>query len=487
VDRVTATAAVTPALRLTPHPLQRAGAVAIACLAGRAGVEAVTGADLDLVSKAVQRDAVAAARASKEGPGSYWQRVLAAAFPNAPATHPGRARRDVAAELAAFLDRPAPPGLVGIPCVLCARPADQLVGKDRFPLAASTLYRNTTAPGVPGWPLCWPCLLAGWAMPYGATYLRGQLVVFDASDHALLAYLTGRAVQENRRYVAVDQVAAPVRLERPTTVVFRALRAYREPPQSGVRMLAFRNDNRGARLRSHRIAQRRCAFLVGLDARDRAAGLGLRAVCRAFDVHDKHGAMRRPGENVAATSLLEQPESRFLAVARRALRGTLGASPDADAPATIPALARRYAKEVVNVSTVDSGRIEQVSERVAALIGNGEVRGPLREFTDASRSPRKLTSWFRRRAVDRLITDPQAGPLLEPADYELLFQEGADGFVARDLLFFAVIARLHERGWGRSLDESSRAELAAELADVTTGNATDEDGAAHEDGEEPYA
>jgi hypothetical protein len=303
-------------------------------------------------------------------------------------------------------------------------------------------------------------------MPYGATYLRGQLVVFDASDRQLLGYLTGRAVQDNRRYVSVDQVAVPGRLERPTTVAFRALQEYRESPTSGVRMLVFRNDNRGAQLRSHRIAQRRCAFLVGLDARDRAAGSGLRAVCRAFDVHDPDGTIRRLGENLAATSLLEQPEPRFLSDARRALLAILTSGPTTDAPTTIPALARRYAKEVLNVSTVDSGRIEQLSDRVAALIGNGEVRGPLHEFTEVSRSPRKLNSWFRRRAVDRLITDPQAGPLLEPADYELLFQEGADGFIARDLLFFAVISRLHERGWGRSLDETTRAELAAELADA---------------------
>jgi hypothetical protein len=477
---VTPAVATTPPLSLTPHPLQRVGGFAVARLAGRAGVDAVTGADLDRVSAVVQRDAVAAARASKQGPGSYWQKVLGAAFPNSPATHPGRARQDVAAELAVFLDRPATTGLVGFPCVLCARPADQIVGKHQFPLVPSTLYRNTTAPGVPGWPLCWPCLVTGWAMPYGATYLRGQLVVFDASDHELLGYLTGRAVEENRRYVSVDQVAAPVRLERPTTVAFRALRDYQEPPQSGVRMLVFRNDNRGARLRSHRIAQRRCAFLVGLDARDRLAGLGLRAVCRAFDVYGSDGAMRRLGENVAAASLLEQPEHRFLSAARRALLGIVGSGAKTDAPGTILALARRYAKEVLNVSTVDTGRIEQVSERVAALIGNGQVRGPLREFTQASRSPRKLNSWFRRRAVDRLITDPQAGPLLEPADYELLFQEGADGFVARDLLFFAVIASLHERGWGRSLDETARAELAAELSDATT----DDDG---EDEEEPRA
>lgn len=473
---MTATVADAPLLWLTPHPLQRVGALAVARLAGRAEVDAVTDADLDVVSGAVQRDAVAAARAGQEGPVSYWQKVLGAAFPNSPATHPGRARRrDVPAELAAFLDRPATPGMVGFPCVLCARPADHVIGKHLFPLVASVLYRNTTAPGVPGWPLCWPCLLCGWAMPYGATYLRGQLVVFDATDQRLLGYLTGRAVQENRRYLSVDQVAAPTRLEDPTTVAFRALREYREPPQSGVRMLVFRNDNRGAKLRSHRIAQRRCAFVVGLDARDRAAGLGLRAVCRAFDVHAPDGTMRRPGENHVAASLLEQPEHRFLSHARRALLGILSSGSTTDAPTTIPALARRYAKEVLNVSTVDSGRIEQVSQRVAALLGNGEVRGPLREFTQASRSPRKLNSWFRRRAVDRLITDPQAGPLLEPADYQLLFQEGTDGFVARDLLFFAVIARLHEQGWGRSLDQSSRAELAAELADATTDDRDDED------------
>jgi hypothetical protein len=218
-----------------------------------------------------------------------------------------------------------------------------------------------------------------------------------------------------------------------------------------------------------------------LDARDKAAGLGLKSVCRAFDVHGPDGTIRRLGENRAATSLLEQPEHRFLSDARHALLGLLTGESKTDAPATIPALARRYAKEVLNVSTVDIGRIEQLSERVAALIGNGEVRGPLHEFTQASRSPRKLNSWFRRRAVDRLITDPQAGPLLEPVDYQLLFQDGADGFVARDLLFFAVIAGLHERGWGRSLDEVTRAELAAELADATT------DETATEDEEEPRA
>jgi hypothetical protein len=462
-------------LSLTPHPLQRVGAVAVAHLAGRACVDAVSGVDLAMVSTRLQRDAVAAARAGKEGPGSYWQKVLGAAFPNSPATHPGRARRDVPAELASFLDRPATAGTVGFPCVLCAHSADRVVGKHNFPLAASISYRNTTAPGVPGWPLCWPCLVAGWAVPYGATYIRGQLVVLDAGDTELLGYLTSRAVQENRRYISMDQVAAPIRLERPTTVAFRAMREYRETPQSGVRMLVFRNDNRGAQLRSARIAQRRCAFLVGLDARDRAAGLGLRAVCRAFDVHGPDGALRRLGENVAAASLLEQPEPRCVAAARRALVGILASGSTTDAPATIAALARRYAKEVLNVSTVDTGRIEQVSERVAAVIGNGLVRGPLREFTEASRSRRKLNTWFRRRAVDRLITDPKAGPLLEPADYELLFQDGTDGFVARDLLFFAVIARLHQQGWGRSLDEVTRAELAAELTDAATDDNEDEE------------
>jgi CRISPR-associated protein Cst1 len=476
---VTATVADAALLWLTPHPLQRVGALVVAYLAGRAEVEAVTDADLDMVSQTVQRDAAAAARAGKDGPGSYWQKVLGAAFPNSPATHPLRARRDVPAELAKLLDCPATPGMAGFPCVLCGRPADHVAGKHLFPLVASVLYRNTTAPGVPGWPLCWTCLLCGWAMPYGATFLRSQLVVFDATDQRLLGYLAGRAVQENRRYVSVDQVAAPTRLEHPTTVAFRALRQYRETPHSGVRMLVFRNDNRGAQLRSHRITQRRCAFLVGLDARDRAAGLGLRAVCRAFDVYGPDGTLRRPGENLAAAGLLEQPEHRFLSQARHALLGILSSGSATDAPTTIPALARRYAKEVLNVSTVDAGRIEQLSQRVAALIGNGEVRGPLRAFTEASRSPRKLNSWFRRQAVDRLIIDPQAGPLLEPADYQLLFQQGIDGFVARELLFFAVIARLHDQGWGRSLAETDRAELAAELADATSDDRDDE--------EEPHA
>jgi hypothetical protein len=307
-------------------------------------------------------------------------------------------------------------------------------------------------------------------MPYGATYLRGQLVVFDASDLKLLAYLTGRAVSENRRFLHVDQLAPAQRLERPVTVAFRGLLAYSQDPRSGVRMLVFRNDNRGARLGSYWIARRRCAFLVGLAARDRPAEQGLRAVCRAFDVRGPDGTLRRLGENAVAVSLLEQPEARFLSAVRRALTGVLGGGQARmDTPATILALAYRYAQEVLEVSTVDADRIEQVSTRVAELIGDGTARGPLHEFTEASRSPRKLNVWFRRRAVDRLLKDPTAGPLLAPADYELLFREGADGFVARDLLFFGVIARLHERDWGSSLDAATRAELAAELADAASG------------------
>lgn len=463
----------TSPLVLTPHPLQRVGAAAVAHLAGRAHIDDVTWEDLDRVSVRIQHDAVRAAAAGKDQPGSWWQRAMGATFPNSPATHPGRAKRDVAAELAVILDGPSHVAEDRVPCALCGRDAQRLVGKDHFALAASIKYRNTTARGVGGWPLCRPCLVAGWALPYGAAFVRGQLVALDSVSSELLMDLAGESVHYATQAGTIAS-APRLGLANPATIALRALRTYGGRQRTGVNVLVLRNDNRGASLQVHRVNERRCAFIVGL-AQDPKATHAMGIVSRFHTRRGRDGSLKDPGVNQLARFLLMRPDRDFLGLLRRTTSGLEAAGAPTHDLSVVRHLANRYAKEVLLVRDDELTRINQIGARVAEVVGAHTARGPMHAFTKAMRSPGALAQWFRREALDSLLRNPDREPLLTTSDYQLLQAAGPAGYTARDLLFFAVIASLHERGWGRTLSVDDREELADEFEELLKAPVGDED------------
>ncbi len=122
MDQVNSGAAVGErlgALTSTGHPLQCAGAWAVAVMAGRERPDQVTADDLEAVAEIVGLDAARAAVAAKTDARYDWWKVLFALYPNSKVTHAGRPR-DVAVlknELAAMF-APDAAGGAAMPCTL---------------------------------------------------------------------------------------------------------------------------------------------------------------------------------------------------------------------------------------------------------------------------------------------------------------------------------------------------------------------------------
>src|SRR5690606_8068977 len=137
------------------HPLQRCGALAIAELAGRSDVAAVSGDDLERVAAQITEDAVAAAMAAKNSAAYDWWKVLFALYPNAKPTHARRPkdaealRREVGAMFAPEAgDTPV------WPCTFCAALCGVVWTKATLPMFDTDRALNTLPPKMAGWPVC---------------------------------------------------------------------------------------------------------------------------------------------------------------------------------------------------------------------------------------------------------------------------------------------------------------------------------------------
>lgn len=445
-------------VRLSPHPLQRAGAFALARLAGVAHPSAITEAQLAVTVALMTGHAVEAARvrsASKDpDPGAYWWKMLYACYPNAPETHGQRhkPRRDGGVkpleqrvrEGRALPDEPLDPL---VPCVFCAAPAVRHVGKVEFPLLASVEHRNVTAPGVPGFPLCRGCLASGWAIPYASRHY-GRLAVFDSSDEQIAAEFAAEAVDANRQMIEVQAKEPPAREKRGAEEVAVTLlrrhgsRARAGPrPTDFVSLVLFRNGNQEPELTLRFMNGRRCDFVCSLGGPGQAVSQGWEAARRLLTVVDRNGGVTRHGLTVLARALFHESDAKLLRLLTAAARWSVRSG----APGTLDDLAIHYLRKVSTVQDHEIARITAVAERVAGLLATESAKGAFHEFAQAQ-GPADLRRWFRKRSVHWLLFGGQDEPLLSPEEFLTLFPEGG-GWWQRDLLFVAVVADLHARGW----------------------------------------
>jgi hypothetical protein len=443
-------------LVLTPHPLQRVGAYALARLAGAGAPRDVTAGGFRRATARMTSDAVRAALGpDSKQPDGYWLKCSRSFFPGSKMNHWTIARKDgrvVQAEVEQWRRMPEPGTWPAAACVLCGRAAVRFFGKLDVPLAESDLYRNTTPRGHRGTALCWPCVCSFYALPYGCRLTGGPSIVLHSWDEGFLRTTVGRRVDRNRRILETGRDTAGQVLAR-EVVALDALRHYEERVTAGVELLVFSNDNRGGSLDIFSMEQPLAEWLR-LRARGDAYGSLLRA----------HRSDRVLGRVGLARNAFREPErivsacARYLAVPA-ADRGVIGPA----APA-LAQLTYSYVKEVMAMDHKDLAEIQATAGRIASVLSAAQTGGKLNAFYAQFRDQRRLRSWLQREAVYWALqpADGETGPLVTARGFELLFDPGIDSqaWFHRELLLVAVLEDLHRRKWRPADADRAAKELA---------------------------
>lgn len=448
---------------LTAHPLQRAGAFALAALASVPRPEAISEQDLRDIAGEMEQDlwATTTLKDSRE-PGGFWLAASYLFWPNSALNPTSRSKMTVAdrrTRLKQWRTLPGPEETIDAPCALCGRPAAGYYGKVDVPLGASVEHRNTTARGQEGTPLCRGCLTSFYALPYACAITKGRAAVLHSWDDEFLSKKAASQVRRMRR--RADVAAGRFGASRPYAQQVAALyeiREYSEAITAGVELFVFSNSNREPVLDQHVMDQPLAAWLRRVRYDPRFAD-GWRYLIRA------HTQSRQlMGLSILARDLFGQPRRIPLTAARylRSLASDRGVVP-AEATA-LRGIVFDYAEKVLEMTDSDAQEIRALAGKIAS--GAAEDKSDFRKFTVAARTVTSLKRWLRTNAVGATLysRDPEA--FVTERQWRLLFDSGYDGSLNRDLLLIAVLERVHDLNpaW-REDDAAARQELDDEFGD----------------------
>ncbi|GGL19472.1 hypothetical protein [Mangrovihabitans endophyticus] len=427
---------VWPALALSSHPLQRAGAWAVAVMAGRETPVGVSGPDLDGVAARIVDDVVAAACLPKSAASPDWWKVLFAQYPNAKPTHAQRSRdpAPMRASVSALFTAD-PDGAALVPCTFCAAPAGVVWAKMHLPMFDSTKAVNTLPPATVGWPVCRGCRVAIWALPYGAWLTAGSATVLMCASSVVERRFAARNVRRAGRIqqVGFGGVAADACAETITLLALRALAA--DAPVDAV-LWSFKNDNQEPWLRVTVARQAAARLLARIDTQP-ALRLGWTRLRRALGRRDKAGH-----GNTAIARTLFDDEQRTSDRLIRALFAEFR-DPPAD-PYVVDGwrrLGRAYHEEMYGM---DVDRLVPARDLITDWItAERNPRGRFNEYAKAAGNAFELNRLLMQ-ASARLLRDGT-----RPADVSgvtpALMSGGPDGWRLRAQLFFEVVAELVHR------------------------------------------
>ncbi|ARQ72492.1 hypothetical protein CAG99_19490 [Streptomyces marincola] len=428
---------------MTSHPLQRAGAWAVAVLADRSTPREVTAGDLDGVAERLVADVSAAAVAGKGTPAYDWWKVLFALYPNAAATHSKRSkdRSLLAGAIAELFVPDRETDARAYPCTFCGTPASVLWTKMNLPMFDTNKAVNTLPSGISGWPVCRGCRVAAWALPYGAWVTAGSATVFSCGVEAAERRFAERNVLRARRLMQVGFSQLPAGA-RPELVVVHALRHARAE-LSATTLWSFKNDNQEPWLRVSRTRRAVPRFLARVEG-NAPLRSGWRLLEAKLTRRDDNGVLVASGPDEAARLLFEPEDGRG-----RSLLGELHRLLVAPRRAMSPQhtndmsrLAFTYAKEVLGMEP----DLKPVATMVADWIerGGGSPRGRWAEFETGHLDAHKL-GLVLVLAKRRLYLDGHHVAAGED-DWRPFIQRRPRGWEQRMLLGAAVVRILQERG-----------------------------------------
>ncbi|WP_156370716.1 hypothetical protein [Nocardia arizonensis] len=437
-------------VRLTPHPLQRVGAFALASLAKVDGVQrspqTLTVAEIDVARKVMTDDVVATARlADTKAPGSFWLSASYLFWPNSKMNPTNRKSLSVPQRREQIqrwreIPREVPEALSGVPCVLCGQAACGFYGKVDIPLAASVEHRNTTVPGHDGMALCSGCLTCFYAMPYGCSIRGGKAAALHSWDDHVLAAMTRRQVRRTRWQVGRSSTeAAPSPYSREVEAL-RALRTYEDEMRDGVELFVFSNSNKQQTLDVHGIEQPLAEWLRStLHSLDLVTGF--RYLIRAHYSPKSAGSVRLAYNAFRYPYRIPMTIASYLARLTSELEAP---PPETDALAQVY---RSFIKEVFGVAQRDVDQIVRLGDAIGALLREKPQRGTLKEFEHVHSDPLKLQGWLKRQATAWTLQQKIGEPLVTTEQWRLLFEPGDRIRLNRDLLFVAVLEHLARHDW----------------------------------------
>lgn len=433
MGEVSSPAAARPVLPLTPHPLQRCGAWAVALLAGRAEPAAVTPDDLDAVTRRLVDDVTAVSSLPKNTPNPDWWKVLFALYPNAKPTHATRTRdADTLRALVADLFVPDAPGAHALPCAFCSAPTTVLWAKSQMPLFDTPHAVNTLPPGTAGWPVCRACRVALWALPYGAWVTAGSATVVMCATPAVERRFVARNVTRAERIQQVGFSGVPAGASA-EAVTLAALRAHAADAPVDAVLWSFKNDNQEPWLRVTVTRHAVGRLLVRIES-EPAVRRGWHRLRRALAHGDKD-----PGGYAAIARTLFVDEHGSVDRLLRALYDKF-TEPPPD-PVTTDGwrrLARAYQEEMYGM---DVERLAPARRLVVAWItAERNPRGRFNEYVKAAGNGYALHKLLME-ASARLLRDGGQPPDISGIAPTLL-SGGPDGWRWRAQLFFEVVADL---------------------------------------------
>ncbi|WP_157475481.1 hypothetical protein [Parafrankia sp. EUN1f] len=463
---------------LTAHPLQRIGAFALAAIQAEEPVDAPHPADLTPVGfdRAVElmiEDACLAADYGRRGKDSFWLKSSGAFFPNSKMNHRPtlgkRPRAENDERIRAWRTMPEPADWPAAPCVLCGRNAVGFYGKVDVPLVDAAGYCNSTPRGHGGLALCWPCVCCFHALPYGARLTGGPSTAVHSWDEEFLAWATLEQADTTCREITGEKKPDPSGRYQHERTALLAIRRYEQPMRAGVELMVFSNDNRGPSLGMYGLEEPLAEWLRS-TLREPVFRRAWRSLIAAYEVPPVQGNRR------LARDAFHRPLRIFLTAADRLAGGRgLRAVTRFDRP--LADLTLSFLREVMDVNQADVDQVERLAREVAAEISQEDSAGALMGFRVACRSVVALQKWLEKKAVLRALrpsSTARRDPLLNTAQFRLLFDPDGQGWLYRRLLLIAVLGALHELGWTPQDADDELAEIEAEKIDDVPLAAEDE-------------
>ncbi|MEU0805513.1 hypothetical protein [Streptomyces sp. NPDC005970] len=431
---------------LTTHPVQRAGAWAVAVLAGRGAPEEVSRADLEKVVGRVVEDVCAAAVAGKDTPAYDWWKVLFSQYPNSKATHSKRSRnRDVLRPEVEGLF--APDSMTDVPsavygCTFCGRLASVVWTKTVLPMFDTSKALNTLPPRVAGWPVCWGCRVAAWALPYGAWVTAGSATVLTCEEPSAERVFAARMVQRAQRVIQAGFASLPATAH-PERVVAMALRRLGPGLPSTAVLWTFKNDNQEPWLRVTRTRRATSRFLAVVDGRAPVRA-GWHLLEEALTVRDRVGTVVTNGREAVARLLFEAEDGQSRSLLSQVYRVLEGRTDDwsPHEREALAGLAFTYAKEVLGMEP----KLTAVATLLADWIEHGSAssRGKFAEYRKVALNDYQLGALLMQ-AQSRLLLDGHT-PAAGPDDWAAVIGQRPRVWEQRMLLFAAVMQQLAQRG-----------------------------------------
>ncbi|MEU9157308.1 hypothetical protein AB0D59_43895 [Streptomyces sp. NPDC048417] len=383
-------------LRLTPHPLQRVGAFALAAFAGARHPDMVAGPLFEAAAEKVTAAAVRAAlvRDTKAEAG-FLLKCSYSLWPNSKMNHPRNKKlsdAEVTEAVRAWRTIPAPQTWPGTGCVLCGAVAVGFYGKSDVVLAESVAYRNSTPRGHAGLALCWPCVCSFHSVPFGSQLTGGPSTVVHTWDERFAAHTVDRQVQRNGLLITLGAKPASPQAD---VAVLAALRGYEHRVTAGVELLVFTNNNQDQVLTSHAVDQPLAEWLrTTTRLPDRRTGFA--CLLRSLRTDKNSGAQN------LAWRVFHRPESIPGVLASYLTARTEACGRPAPESPAVAELAGSYLHEVMHMEEKDLAEIRATAQRVAALFKPDDTGGQAHRLSRPvphrpRRGPAQLAAAPRRR------------------------------------------------------------------------------------------